>query len=55
MTMVQNVGSLLPLRAILKRDSDPRAWEEFMKLETHLDERKNSNVWEFYENTVKVW
>ncbi|RVE45500.1 hypothetical protein evm_009839 [Chilo suppressalis] len=53
MTMVQNVGSLLVLRAILKKDTDPQAWAEFMKLETHLDERRNSSIWEYNDNTVK--
>ncbi|XP_072944683.1 SET domain-containing protein SmydA-8-like [Epargyreus clarus] len=53
MTMVQNVGSLLVLRALLKKQTDPQAWEEFMKLETHLEERRDSSVWQYYENTVK--
>ncbi|KAL0871364.1 hypothetical protein ABMA27_005102 [Loxostege sticticalis] len=53
MTMVQNVGSLLVLRAMLKRETDPAAWEEFMSLETHLDKRKNSSVWAYNESTVK--
>lgn len=54
MTMVQNVGSLLVLRAILKRDTDPQAWEEFMSLETHLEERKKSSIWAYNEGTAKV-
>ncbi|XP_053610807.1 SET domain-containing protein SmydA-8-like isoform X2 [Plodia interpunctella] len=52
MVMVQNVGSLIVLRALLKKTTDPQTWQEFMQLETHLEERKNSSVWEFYENTV---
>lgn len=54
MTMVQNVGSLLALRAFMKKTSDPVAWKEFMEMETHLEERKGTKVWEFSENTVKV-
>nr|XP_026495928.1 SET domain-containing protein SmydA-8-like [Vanessa tameamea] len=53
MTMVQNVGSLLVLRAILKRDFNHQEWQLFMELETHLDRRRESNVWDFYDNTVK--
>ncbi|KAJ8715187.1 hypothetical protein PYW08_005168 [Mythimna loreyi] len=53
MTMVQNVGSLLVLRAFMKRTLDAQAWDEFMQLETHLEERKGTSVWEFSENTVK--
>ncbi|XP_075980595.1 SET domain-containing protein SmydA-8-like [Anticarsia gemmatalis] len=53
MTMVQNVGSLLALRAFMKKGVDPEGWKEFMKLETHLEERKGSSVWEFSQNTVK--
>ncbi|CAH2093101.1 unnamed protein product [Euphydryas editha] len=53
MTMVQNVGSLLVLRAILKRDFNHQEWKVFMELETHLDRRRGSNVWEYYDNTVK--
>ncbi|CAG4991158.1 unnamed protein product [Colias eurytheme] len=51
--MVQNVGSLLALRVVLQKNNNPKGWEEFIKLETHLDKRRNSSVWEFYENTVK--
>lgn len=54
MTMVQNVGSLLVLRAILKKNIDPEAWGEFMKLEAHMDKRIGTSIWEFYEDTVKV-
>lgn len=54
MTMVQNVGSLLILRAILKRETNPQEWKVFMELETHLDRRRESSVWEYYDNTVKV-
>ncbi|XP_030026025.2 SET domain-containing protein SmydA-8-like [Manduca sexta] len=53
MTMMQNVGSLLVLRALLMRRAEPKSWETFMQLETHLDERKTSGVCDFYENTVK--
>ncbi|XP_068618071.1 SET domain-containing protein SmydA-8-like [Battus philenor] len=53
MTMVQNVGSLLVLRVILKKNIDTMAWNEFMELETHLNERKNSIVWEYCEHTDK--
>ncbi|KAJ0174531.1 hypothetical protein K1T71_009639 [Dendrolimus kikuchii] len=53
MTMVQNVGSLLVLRAVLKKEADPKAWEEFMQLETHLEERRGSAIWEFYDSTDK--
>lgn len=52
--MVQNVGSLTVLRALLKKTADLQKWEEFMQLETHLEERKNSDVWQYCENTVKV-
>ncbi|XP_045488401.1 uncharacterized protein LOC111001641 isoform X2 [Pieris rapae] len=48
--MVQNVGSLLTLRALLQRDN--KLWDDFMKLETHLDQRRNSSVWEYYQSTV---
>ncbi|XP_045524983.1 SET domain-containing protein SmydA-8-like isoform X1 [Pieris brassicae] len=48
--MVQNVGSLLTLRALLQRDN--KSWDNFMKLETHLDQRRNSSVWEYYQSTV---
>ncbi|KAI5638445.1 hypothetical protein NE865_08910 [Phthorimaea operculella] len=53
MTLVQNVGSLTVLRALLKRTSDRKAWDEFMQLETHLEERKGTGVWQYYEATVK--
>ncbi|CAG4960141.1 unnamed protein product [Parnassius apollo] len=53
MTMVQNVGSLLVLRVVLKKDFDKAAFEEFMQLETHLDMRRNTCVWKFCENTAK--
>ncbi|KPJ18665.1 Protein msta, isoform A [Papilio machaon] len=53
MTMVQNVGSLLVLRAVLKKDIDKIAWQEFLHLETHLNERKGTSVWEYCENTDK--
>ncbi|CAK1555740.1 unnamed protein product [Leptosia nina] len=52
MRMVQNVGSLLALRAFLQKRSNTKGWEEFIKLETHLDQRRNSSVWEYYQNTV---
>lgn len=55
MTMVQNVGSLLVLRAVLKKDVDKTAWQDFLQLETHLNERKGTSVWEYCENTVKVF
>lgn len=54
MTMVQNVGSLLALRAFMKRTVDTQAWQEFMQLETHLQERKGTSIWEFSKNTVRV-
>lgn len=54
MTMVQNVGSLIVLRALLKKNADPQRWAEFMQLEKHLEERKNSDVWQYCEKTVKV-
>lgn len=54
MTMVQNVGSLTVLRVLLKKNTDLQGWAEFMQLEKHLDERKNSDVWQCCENTVKV-
>lgn len=54
MTMVQNVGSLLVLRAILKRKTDTEKWEEFLKLESHMEKRIGTSIWEFYENTVQV-
>lgn len=54
MTMVQNVGSLLALRAFMKRNVDTKAWDEFMKLETHLERRKGTSAWEYSDNTVKV-
>lgn len=54
MTMVQNVGSLLALRAFMKRTVDTQAWKEFMQLETHLQERKGTSIWEFSKNTVRV-
>ncbi|KAM3965853.1 SET domain-containing protein SmydA-8 [Aphomia sociella] len=53
MTMVQNVGSLLVLRIMLKKKTNPQAWEEFLQLETHLEERNNSSIWQYYQNTVK--
>ncbi|XP_047032020.1 SET domain-containing protein SmydA-8-like isoform X1 [Helicoverpa zea] len=53
MTLVQNVGSLLVLRAFMKRTVEAQAWKEFMQLETHLEERKGTRVWEFSEDTVK--
>lgn len=54
MTMVQNVGSLLVLRALLKQNTNPREWKVFSELESHLDRRRESSVWEYYDNTVKV-
>ncbi|XP_059048727.1 SET domain-containing protein SmydA-8-like [Achroia grisella] len=53
MVMVQNVGSLIILRSILKKKTEPEAWEEFMQLETHIEKRKNTSVWQYYQNTVK--
>ncbi|XP_012550660.3 SET domain-containing protein SmydA-8 [Bombyx mori] len=53
MTMVRNVGSLLVLRTILKRNVEHEAWNEFMQLETHLEARRGTDLWDFYENTVK--
>ncbi|XP_049876227.1 SET domain-containing protein SmydA-8-like [Pectinophora gossypiella] len=53
MTMVQNVGSLTALRALLKRTTKPEEWAEFMKLETHLEERKGTSIWEYHNGTVK--
>lgn len=53
MIMVQNAGSLLALRAFMKKTSEPQTWEEFMQLETHLEKRKATNVWEYCDNTVK--
>ncbi|XP_026746333.1 SET domain-containing protein SmydA-8-like [Trichoplusia ni] len=53
MTMVQNVGSLLALRAFMKRTVDTQAWQEFMQLETHLQERRGTSIWEFSKNTVR--
>lgn len=43
---------ILPLRCLLLRDSDPTAWEEFKKLEAHLELRKGSDIWNTYEETV---
>lgn len=54
MTMVQNVGSLAVLRALLKKNANPKTWAEFMQMEKHLEERKNSSVWQYCESTVKV-
>ncbi|CAH2267756.1 SET and MYND domain-containing protein DDB_G0273589-like [Pararge aegeria] len=53
MTMVQNVGSLLVLRALLKQNNNPLEWKIFLELESHLDRRRESSVWEYYDNTVK--
>ncbi|XP_073961830.1 SET domain-containing protein SmydA-8-like [Choristoneura fumiferana] len=53
MTMVPNVGALTALRALLKRDSDPEGWAEFMQMETHLDQRRNTGVWVYHQNAVK--
>ncbi|XP_026321549.1 SET domain-containing protein SmydA-8-like isoform X2 [Hyposmocoma kahamanoa] len=53
MTMVQNVGSLTVLRVLLKKNTDLQGWAEFMQLEKHLEERKNSEVWQYCQNTVK--
>ncbi|XP_052755068.1 SET domain-containing protein SmydA-8-like [Galleria mellonella] len=53
MIMVQNVGSLLIFRAMLKKKTDPQAWEEFMELETHMEKRKNTSIWQYYQNTVQ--
>lgn len=54
MTMIQNIGSLMVLRALLKRTTDPKGWEDFLQLETHLDQRRNSDVWDYYNNTSDV-
>lgn len=54
MTMVQNVGSLSVLRALLKKETNLLEWKLFMELETHLERRRESNVWQYYDNTVKV-
>lgn len=54
MTMVQNVGSLLALRAILKKNTHPELWEEFMNLESHLEERRKTSVWAYNESTINV-
>ncbi|GBP68547.1 hypothetical protein EVAR_53965_1 [Eumeta japonica] len=53
MKMVQNVNGLGVLRAVLKKQRDPRGWRDFMELESHLDQRRNTNVWDCNENTVK--
>ncbi|CAH2044001.1 unnamed protein product, partial [Iphiclides podalirius] len=53
MIMVQNVGSLLVIRALLMKDRDKTAWKAFMQLETHLNERKDTSIWEHCENTDK--
>ncbi|XP_041981972.1 SET domain-containing protein SmydA-8-like [Aricia agestis] len=53
MTMVQNVNSLLALRALLQKDANPEGWKLFMELETHLERRRDSSVWQLYDNTVK--
>lgn len=52
--MVQNVSSMTVLRALLKKNTDPPKWAEFMQLEKHLEERKKSGVWLYCKNTVKV-
>lgn len=52
MTMVQNVGSLVVLRAVLKKQSDAEAWEELMKLENHVNKRRNTDIWAYCNNTV---
>ncbi|XP_050677045.1 uncharacterized protein LOC126973768 [Leptidea sinapis] len=51
--MVPNVGSLLPFRAMLRRDKTVKEWEQFMMLETHLDKKRDSSMLDYYENTVK--
>ncbi|KAG7312099.1 hypothetical protein JYU34_001551 [Plutella xylostella] len=51
--MVQNVGALIVLRALLKRSSDAPAWAEFLQLETHLEQRRNTEIWEYYDKTAK--
>lgn len=55
MNMVQNVGSLVPLRVLLKKRRDPAAWQDFVALETHVEDRRNTSVWQYCDKTVKVF
>ncbi|XP_063625576.1 uncharacterized protein LOC134797279 [Cydia splendana] len=53
MAVVPYVGALAVLRALLQRRNNPRAWEEFARLETHMDQRRGTDVYNYNQHTVK--
>jgi hypothetical protein len=49
----QNILHLmLPFRLLRLRFENPDKWKLLMELESHVEERKNTLVWNFIENTI---
>lgn len=53
--LVVNAQIALPLRCLLLKSYDPEKWKEFLLLEAHLEERKNTWIWRSHEiNVVRI-
>lgn len=50
--IVSNPQIVATIRCFLTKEYDEDNWNEFMQLESHLDMRRNTRIWNFYESKV---
>ncbi|GLV35041.1 SET and MYND domain containing arthropod-specific member 4 [Carabus blaptoides fortunei] len=52
-TLLQHCQIIAPLRCLFLRESDPDTWKELMKMESHLEKRRDTPIWRNHKSNVE--
>lgn len=52
-TLLQHCQIIAPLRCLFLRESDPETWKELMKMESHMEKRRDTPIWRNHKSNIE--